>query len=399
MAVYSGDPYYLGSSGNFSQLVNPVATAFQFFPVAPCRVVDTRDADGPFGGPAIAAGTSRSFTIPSGPCKGIPDTATAYSLNVTAIPPGPLGYLTIWPTGEGQPQVSTLNSPDGRTKANAAIVPAGTSGAVSVFASSTTNIALDINGYFAASSGASLEFYPLTPCRVADTRNPDGPLGGPSLVAETERDFPILSSTCGIPNTAQAYSLNFTAVPPAIGDPLNYLTVWPQGETRPVVSTLNNFTGTLVANAAIVPAGTKGGVAVYPSNATNLVIDVNGYFAAPGTGGLQLYTLTPCRVLDTRSSSGKFAGELTVNVVGSPCEPPSTAQAYVFNATVVPSGDLGFLTLWPDGEKQPAVSTLNAADGYITSNMAVVSNSNGKTDAYASGTTQLILDISAYLAP
>lgn len=51
-----------------------------------------------------------------------------YSLNVTVVPQGPLGYLTIWPEGEGQPDVSTMNSPDGRIKANAAVVPGGVSG-------------------------------------------------------------------------------------------------------------------------------------------------------------------------------------------------------------------------------------------------------------------------------
>ncbi|MGA3213240.1 MAG: Ig-like domain-containing protein, partial [Terriglobales bacterium] len=359
VATYSGNSTYGGSFGTFAQLVNPTATAVQFIPVIPCRVVDTRNADGPFGGPEIAGGTFRTFAIPAGACV-IPSTAIAYSLNVTVVPPGPLGYLTIWPTGEGQPTVSTLNSLDGRTKANAAIVPAGTSGAVSVYVNNTTNVVLDINGYFEPSNTSTLQFYPLTPCRVADTRKATGPLGGPELVAATERDFPILSSTCSIPDTAKAYSLNFTAIPPT-GGTLAYLTVWPQGETKPLVSTLNDPTGTVVANAAIVPAGTSGGVAVYPSDATNLAIDVNGYFAAPGTGGLQLYTLTPCRVLDTRKTTGAFSNTtLVVNVVGSACAPPSTAQGYVFNATVVPTGDLGYLTLWPDGETQPVVSTLNA---------------------------------------
>jgi hypothetical protein len=60
---------------------------------------------------------------------------------------------------------------------------------------------------------------------------------------------------------------------------------------------------------------------------------------------------------------------------------------------------LSYLTLWPDGENQPVVSTLNAADGWITSNMAIVPNVNGKIDAYADGLTQLILDISGYFAP
>jgi hypothetical protein len=65
----------------------------------------------------------------------------------------------------------------------------------------------------------------------------------------------------------------------------------------------------------------------------------------------------------------------------------------------VPSGPLTYLTLWPDGQSQPLVSTLNAFDGAITSNMAIVPTSNGKIDAYATNLTQLILDISGYFAP
>ena len=66
---------------------------------------------------------------------------------------------------------------------------------------------------------------------------------------------------------------------------------------------------------------------------------------------------------------------------------------------MVPNGQLSYLTLWPDTEDQPLVSTLNAIDKSITSNMAIVPNINGKTDAYAAGSTQLILDISGYFAP
>jgi hypothetical protein len=88
-----------------------------------------------------------------------------------------------------------------------------------------------------------------------------------------------------------------------------------------------------------------------------------------------------------------------VNLTGSFCAPPATAKAYVFNATVVPSGALGYLTLWPDGTGRPTVSTLNALDGSITNNMAIVPSTNGKVDAYASGITQLLLDISSYFAP
>jgi hypothetical protein len=383
-----------GTINSFTTLTGSV-TGLQFIPVTPCRVADTRNATGPFGGPELGAGSTRSFAIPQSAC-GIPTTALAYSLNVTVVPSGALGFLTMWPTGLAQPAVSTLNS-DGRIKANAAITPAGTNGGVSIFASNATQVILDIDGYFVpAGTASALAFYPLTPCRVADTRNATGPLGGPSLAAGTSRAFPVRSSSCNIPATAQAYSLNVTAVPHGA---LGFLTTWPTGIAQPVVSTLNSPTGAVTANAALVPAGTTGEISVFVSNASDVVLDVNGYFAPLATGGLSLYTVTPCRVIDTRSGAGAFNGVLAEDVETSTCAPPAAAQAYVLNATVVPPGKLNFLTLWPAGETQPVVSTLNAADGAITSNMAIVPTTNGSIDAFSSNPTNLILDISSYFAP
>ncbi len=381
--------------------------ALQFIPMIPCRLVDTRPDRG--GSGPIQGGTARTFNLPqlaqsaSPPCASLAS-AAAYSLNVTAVPHAPLGYLTVWPDGLTRPLVATLNSLDGRIKANAAIVAAGDNQSIDIYATDTTNVVLDIDGYFApAPASSGLAFYPLTPCRVIDTRNPTGDLGGPYLQDHQERDFPILEATaCNIPSSAQAYSMNFAVVPRG-GRPLGYLTVWPAGQSQPVVSTLNDLTGTIVANAAIVPAGTGGDIAVYPSSDTDLVVDIDGYFAPPDTGGLSLYTLAPCRELDTRQvgNGQPFSGTLSppVNVAGGPCAISSQAQAYVFNATVVPQGPLGYLTLWPDGQPRPLASALNAIDGSITSNMAIVPNVNGSIDAYASGTTQLVLDISSYFAP
>jgi uncharacterized repeat protein (TIGR03803 family) len=375
-----------------------VTAPLSFVAISPCRVVDTR------GSGPIMGGTQQNFTLPNlGGC-GIPTTAGAYSLNVTVSPHGPLGFLTIWPQGEIQPFVSTMNSPDGRTKANAAIVPAGNN-AVSVYVTNTTDVIIDINGYFRASAGQSLRFFPLAPCRVVDTRagsqQPQG-LGPPSLGAMETRDLPVLSkSPClqGLPATPQAYSFNVTVVPQPAGQRLSFLTVWPSNQPQPTASTLNNPTATNVANAALVQAAPNGDVNVFANNSTDLIIDINGYFASPG--GLSFYVAPPCRAYDSRDNNGQpFSGERTVNVAGSPCAPPANAQAYVFNATVIPSPTLGYLTLWADGQSQPTVSTLNAADGFVTSNLAIVPNVNGSTDAFAGGgMTQLILDISGYFAP
>jgi len=375
-----------GSSGNY------------FVPVSPCRVVDTRTASGPLGGPSIAGGAFRSFAVPTSSCA-IPSSATAYSFNLTVVPYGALGYVTLWPSGQSQPVVSTLNSLDGRIKANAAIVPAGSNGAVSVFATDTTDVILDIDGYFvSAATPGALAFYPQTPCRIADTRNAPDLLGGPSLAPGSSRSFPILSSPCGTPSSAQAYSLNFTAVPPGI---LGYLTVWPSSQSQPNASSLNDLVGTIVANAVIVPGGAGGAVSAFVTDQTDLVIDINGYFAPPGSGGLSLYPIQPCRILDTRNPPGTppFNSSIAVNVSGSACAVPSNAQAYVLNATVVPPGPLGFITMWPQGSSQPLASTLNATDGAITSNMAIVPTTNGSISVFASDSTYLILDISGYFAP
>ncbi len=400
--------------------IMPGLSPVQFVTATPCRVVDTRQANGTFGGPAISGNTTRSFPLAQSgnPCN-IPSNVIAYSLNVTVVPEHPLGYLTIWPTGQAQPTVSTLNSPDGRVKANAAIVPAGTpAGSVSVYVTDTTNVILDIDGYFTSPGSQTLQFYPLTPCRVVDTRGdlnlPQG-LGPPSFGTGEMRKLPIPSSACfqGLPNTPVAYSFNVTVAPSPPGQTLNYLTIWPSDQQQPYVSTLNNPTATVVANAAIVPAATTSGevgdVRVYTYNSTDVIIDTNGYFAAAESGGYSFYPVAPCRAYDSRNNNGQpFTSERTVPIAASPCAPPGNAAAYVFNATVVPSGSLGYLTLWADGETQPVVSTLNAYDGFITSNLAIVPNMDGSTDAFAapgyppgpgSGYTQLILDISGYFAP
>ena len=118
-----------------------------FVPIVPCRLVDTRNAAGPYGGPPFTAGATRTFDLNSGPCAGIPDVA-AYSLNIAVVVPASANFLKVYPAGGVVPVVSTLNYSAGQNIANAAIVPSGTGGAVSVFSGESTHVIIDINGYF-----------------------------------------------------------------------------------------------------------------------------------------------------------------------------------------------------------------------------------------------------------
>lgn len=120
-----------------------------FFTLTPCRILDTRDPVGPLGGPALAAGSIRNFTI-TGQCS-IPVTAKSVSFNATVTGPTSPGHLILFPGGAPLPLTSTLNFRTMQTRANNAIVPLGAGGILSVAdgqSSGTVHFILDVNGYF-----------------------------------------------------------------------------------------------------------------------------------------------------------------------------------------------------------------------------------------------------------
>jgi hypothetical protein len=379
----------------------------------------------------------------------IPSTAQAYSFNVTVVPhvAGAVDYVSLWPAGSSKPFVSTLNDPQGSIVANAAIVPAGTpSGGISVYNAgpSATDLVIDMNGYFAPPA-TGLQFYPVAPCRLVDTRGAAAgfhgidPFAGPSITAGQTLTIPVQSTAeagdntepapCGvIPSSAEAYSFNLAVVPHA-GGAVDYVTLWPSGSTKPFVSSLDDPEGLIIANAALVPAGTSsGGVSVYNAgpSTTDVVIDMNGYFAAPAL--LQFYPVSPCRLVDTRGAAAGFngiepfsgpsipaAGTLTIpvqsaieastNTTPAPCGViPSSAQAYSVNLTVVPhsSEAVDYVTLWPSGSAKPFVATLNDPAGLIVSNAAIVpaGSPTGGISVYNSGpgATDVIIDMNGYFA-
>ena len=371
----------------------PNSMPLDFIPTTSCRVLDTRLHN---QAPFLAANTTRSVSVIASHCQ-LPADAKAYAMNITVVPHGSLPYLTVWPTGLNQPLVSNLNSFDGRVKANAAIIPAGTNGSVSVFAAGDTDVILDINGYFvdAATSSAGLVFYPVTPCRVLDTRTPViAPLGGPSMPSGSQRSFNIQQSHCGLPRSAQAYSLNYTAVPHRS---LSWMTAWANGP-MPLASVLNAPTGAITANAAITQAGSDGSISVYVHDDADLIVDVNGYFAPSSNGGMNYYTVAPCRVFDSRieGTQKPMQGTLSVTFQNSSCAIPASASVVATNATTIPSAKLQYLTLWPAGASQPLVSTLNAADGQVTSNLAIVPTTEGTISAYLTDKSHIIFDVFGY---
>lgn len=121
----------------------------RFHALAPCRLADTRRADGPDGGPALPAGASREFPV-GGAC-GIPTSARAVALNLTAVDATEPGHLRLGPAGTPPPSTSVLNFPAGRTRANNAVAHLGTGGRLSVtngMPQGTVHVVLDASGWF-----------------------------------------------------------------------------------------------------------------------------------------------------------------------------------------------------------------------------------------------------------
>ncbi|HSD66742.1 MAG TPA: FG-GAP-like repeat-containing protein [Vicinamibacteria bacterium] len=142
-----------GASGTTIAASTGTATVLDqgYYTVAPCRVVDTRNAAGPTGGGPLSAGAARTFPV-AGRC-GIPAWAKAVSLNVTVTQPSTAGHLRLFPGGTAVPQVSTLNFVAGLTRANNAVVKLGAGGDLSVFCmlgSGSAHVIVDVNGYFAS---------------------------------------------------------------------------------------------------------------------------------------------------------------------------------------------------------------------------------------------------------
>ncbi|HSD65976.1 MAG TPA: M12 family metallo-peptidase [Vicinamibacteria bacterium] len=145
-SALTDDPGQAGAANPTAFTVTAPPAALDFYTVAPCRLVDTRAADGP----AIAAGASRTFAL-AGDCA-LPSGAKAVSLNVTVVAGSAPGSVVVYPGDLAAPAASTTNFVAGQTRANNVIVGLASSGAGTVAvmnrAAAAVHLVVDVNGYF-----------------------------------------------------------------------------------------------------------------------------------------------------------------------------------------------------------------------------------------------------------
>jgi len=270
---------------------------------------------------------------------------------------------------------------------------------------------------FTVTQSSGLQYYPLAfPVRVLDTRPDPFPSCVPSstpLVGGGTLTLPVVGDCNGltIPASAKAVVGNATVVNFQSGG--GFITLFPSDATLPNASNLNFTANHIVPNSFTVGLGSDGAIKIFTSASTNFIVDITGYYAPPGAGGLYFHPLAfPVRMLDTRpdpfpscvpsSTPLTGGGTLTLPVVGD-CNTltiPASAKAIVGNATVVnfQSGG-GFITLFPSDAALPNASNLNFTAAHIVPNSFVVGlGLDGAFKIFTSAATNFIVDITGYFS-
>lgn len=250
-------------------------------------------------------------------------------------------------------------------------------------------------GVFPCNAFPSSSFVGLTPARVLDTRSglgaPQQPLGAGQTL-----DLEVLGHG-GVPATGvDAVVLNVTATNTTAA---SFLTVAPTGVPRPDASNLNWDAGKTVPNAVVVKVGTGGSITIFNAfGEADVLGDVVGYFeTGPG-----FTSITPTRLLDTRSGTGAPAspldpgGEIALQVTGDSI--PSSATAVIMNTTVTaPTAD-SFVTVYPSGSARQETSNLNMRPDLTVANLVASRiGDDGRIRLFnAFGATHLLADAAGY---
>lgn len=357
-----------------------------FRPVAVRRFLDTRSSS------PIATGTSRNLQVTG--LEGIPSNATAVALNIAAVNTS-TGHLRIFPAGAALPTASVLNFQQGKNTANHVIVKVGTAGQISIYAGSTTDVIVDVNGYFVP-DGRSSTFVPVpVRTRLLSATVPGAVAGNPAASSVT---IPVHGAG-GIGSNAVTAVVNIGAISPTAS---GHLRVFPAGALLPQASTHNFVAGDSRMNLVLVNPGTSGGITVYNASPGSLTVTVDtvGFFQSGP--GLSFQPINPIRPLDTRSAGGAplaSGAHVEVAIRGFGVVPNSNAvQAVVVNVAAVNPTGSGSIDVGPSGVS-PALPWFTHPAGENVANLALVPlGADGKIRLVnnSAGSSHVIVDITGY---
>lgn len=286
-----------------------------FHATVPQRLVESRTTaprtvDGLTSGfGRLAAGST--LHVPMYDRGGLSHRTGTVALNVAAIDPDAAGFLTVYPCDAPRPLAASLNF-GGVTISNTVVVGVppnplefvgaspGTVAEVCIFASQSTDLAVDLIAGFDASNAREVgtdalisgPVVALVPARLLDTRAGQPTIDGAASGGGVRHGDSTLSLQVagrgGVPTGARAVILEVVAVADAQQTGAGFLTAYPctisQVPTvgtviqpsRPLAASLNHAFQQTVANNVVVPLTASGAVCIYSYGATHVVVDVVG---------------------------------------------------------------------------------------------------------------------------
>ena len=286
-----------------------------FVPLAPQRLLDTR------GGAPLAAGVPRQIVAPqaSGP--------RALALDVVATDNASAGFVTIYPCDEAQPSTSNLNHGPQTTVAASVVARLGPAGLCAV-SFATTHLIVDAMGAFVDPGG--LDFQPVNPARLVDTRAPGGRWSGR---AGRNQTLP-LALAAALPADARAVALNLT-ITDAVDD--GFASIAPCNAGATGTSNINFKVGKTVANTVLVGLG-SGDLCLVSAGRAHVIVDLSGVFVGS-------VAPPPLPLTTTPSEAAPVVGATTTPSAPEPSSPPQVEAPPQSCASVPGLGALWVLLL------------------------------------------------------
>ncbi|NNN20635.1 MAG: hypothetical protein HKL80_01355 [Acidimicrobiales bacterium] len=262
-----------------------------FTPVAPFRLADTRPgATDPstYANETLAADSYRTFQILGAgniPASGV----SAVVLNVTEADSSSAGFVSVSPSPfTSQPTFSNLNFAAGAVVPNRVIVPVTTTGNIYVFSNVSTDVIVDVSGYFSAAgiSNTGALYFPIEPTRIVDTRTNSGYQdqgqhlqGGASIGLGNPDYIDVLNvNNDGITQSTVAVVANLTITNTLFP---GFATSYPDGPSPPDTSDVNWQSGETVPNAIVTPVSNSDIFDVGANSSCDVIVDVFGYYSVP----------------------------------------------------------------------------------------------------------------------
>jgi hypothetical protein len=237
-----------------------------FTPVRPQRMLDTRASTRLRPGARLRVQmTGGSNPAPTG--------ATAVAINLTAVSPGSNGWIRAFPCDKPEPTTSSVSARHRQSIASSVIVPLAADGTICLTSMTRTDVIIDMTGWFGRKEG--LEFVPIDPIRVADSRSYGTTLNpwtrGQMVPAGRVVEIQV-AGVRGVPSNIVGASINLVALG---SSSTGWLRAFPCGSSSDT-SSVNFSSPPPIANSLNVRLSPTGKICVVGMSTTHVIVDVTG---------------------------------------------------------------------------------------------------------------------------